>query len=230
MYVVWFRFQVDSATMITYTPRKEFMEIALKEAIACRAFDEHPVGAVIVQGHEIISQSGNRTHRDTNPTHHAEVVVIGLASHHLGQKNLSDCILYTTHEPCPMCAAASIYARIGGIVFGTSVDDAARFVEKHPQVSWRSIGVSLSLMRASGDAPLFVIEGFMRRQCASLFSLLLDGASPAPLTSVDGVTFPSEAAPGCFPSVPETIGMLNHEAHVLPHPWPRTSEERQRMA
>ncbi len=160
--------------MINHIPRTEYMEFAIKEAISCRNFDEHPVGALIVQGSEIISMSGNRTHRDTNPTHHAEVVVIGLASKKLGKKSLSDCILYTTHEPCPMCAAASIYARIGGIVFGTSVNDAIMFVTKHPQVSWRSIGVSLSTIIYSGDhTSLFVIEGFMKKQCASLFDLLL---------------------------------------------------------
>lgn len=214
--------------MINHIPRKEFMEVAIKEAIVCRTFDEHPVGAVIVQGHEIISQSGNRTHRDMNPTHHAEVVVIGLASQHLGKKNLSDCILYTTHEPCPMCAAASIYARIGGIVFGTSMDDAARFVAKYPQVNWRSIGVSLSTIIAHGDSNLFVIKGFMRRQCTSLFSLLLGGGSIAPLTPVDGVMLP----PGVFlrrsPIGADTDGKLNHEANFLLHREPHHSEERRR--
>jgi tRNA(Arg) A34 adenosine deaminase TadA len=73
-----------------------------------------------------------------------------------------------------MCAAASIYARIGGIVFGTSIDDAAGFVEKNPQVCWRSIGLSLSVLLArTENASLLVVEGFMRTQCASLFSLLL---------------------------------------------------------
>ncbi len=215
--------------MNNYIPRKELMEIAIQEAIACRTFDEHPVGVVIVQGHEIICQSGNRTHRDTNPTHHAEVVVIGLASRYLGKKNLSDCILYTTHEPCPMCAAASVYARIGGIVFGTSIDDAARFVTKNPQVSWRSIGVSLSTIIAGGDASPFVIEGFMRRQCASLFGLLLGGVSPAPLTPVDVASLPKGAVPGYSSLGADTSGKLNHEGDFLLHRWSRASEERRRM-
>lgn len=159
---------------IHHIPRTDFMQVALKEAISCRKFDEHPIGALIVQGSQIISQSGNRTHRDTNPTHHAEVVVIGLAAKKLGKKNLSDCILYTTHEPCPMCAAASIYARLGGIVFGTSMEDAVRFVAKNPHVSWRSMGISLSTLISRGDhTSLFVVEGFMKKQCATLFDLLL---------------------------------------------------------
>jgi len=157
-----------------YIPKTDFMDMAIEEAIMCRKFDEHPVGALIVQGSKVISKSGNRTHRDINPTHHAEVVAIGLAARTLGKKNLSDCILYTTHEPCPMCAAASIYARLGGIVFGTSIDDAVRFVAKNPQISWRSIGLSLSTLLYSGDhTSLFVVEGFMKKRCASLFDLLL---------------------------------------------------------
>lgn len=150
------------------------MKIAIEEAIICRKFGEHPVGALIVKGREIVSKAGNRTHRDTNPTHHAEIVAIGLAAKKLGKKNLSECILYTTHEPCPMCAAASVYARLGGIVFGTSIDDAVRFVAMNPQVTWRSIGISLSTIIYRGDhAGLFVIEGFMQQQCVSLFDLLL---------------------------------------------------------
>lgn len=160
--------------MINHIPKTDFMEVAISEAIACSQFGEHPVGALIVKGSEVISKAGNRTHRDTNPTHHAEIVAIGLAAQKLGQKNLSECILYTTHEPCPMCAAASVYARLGGIVFGTSIDDAIRFVAKHPQVAWRSMSLSSSTIIAHGDhTGLLLVKGFMRKQCASLFDLLL---------------------------------------------------------
>jgi tRNA(Arg) A34 adenosine deaminase TadA len=212
--------------MINYIPKRELMEIAIKEAIACRTFDEHPVGAVIVRGSEIISQSGNRTHRDIDPTHHAEVVVIGLASKKLCKKNLSDCILYTTHEPCPMCAAASVYARLGCIVFGTSINDAVRFVAENPHASWRSIGISLSTIIGHGDdTSLFVIEGFMKRQCASLFGLLLDGVS----TASDLTKIPPGALPGYYPIGTSTSGNLNHDVHTLPHRWQRHPEERMQM-
>ena len=166
--------EITSDQRMMYTPRTELMNIAIGEAIASRQFEEHPIGALIVQGNEIISQSGNRTHRDTNPTHHAEIVAIGMAAKRLGRKNLHGCILYSTHEPCPMCAAASVYARIAGIVFGTSTGDATRFVTQHPQVSWRSFDVSSSAIIYSGDhLGLFVIEGFMKQQCITLFNLLL---------------------------------------------------------
>lgn len=165
--------------MINHLPRTDFMEIALNEAITCRQFGEHPVGALIVQGDKVVSKSGNRTHRDTNPTHHAEIVVIGRASKQLGRKNLSDCMLYTTHEPCPMCAAAGVYARLGGIVFGTSIDDAVRFVTKNPQVVWRSIPVPLAtIIQRANATSCMIFEGFMKEQCASLFDLLLTGSEP----------------------------------------------------
>lgn len=160
--------------MINHTPQPDFMEVALNEARACRPFGEHPVGALIVQGNTIISKSGNRTHRDMNPTHHAEVVVISLASQLLGRKNLNDCVLYSTHEPCPMCASAGVYARLGGIVFGTTIDDAARFVAKNPQATWRSIHISLStIFQSANNSNIVIIEGFMKDRCASLFHLLL---------------------------------------------------------
>ncbi len=160
--------------MIPHIPRTEFMEVALQEAKGCNAFGEHPVGALLVQGSQIISRSGNRTHRDMNPTHHAEIVVLGLASQRLGKKRLEDCILYTTHEPCPMCAAACIYARLGGIVFGTSMADAISYVARHPHVRWRSIDLPLSTLLANGDhTGLVVVGGFMQQQCAALFDLLL---------------------------------------------------------
>lgn len=150
------------------------MELSIQEAAACRKFGDHPVGALIVQGSEVISKSGNRTHRDMNPTHHAEVVAIGLASKRLRTKNLSNCILYTTHEPCPMCAAASVYARLGGIVFGTSIDDVTRFIAQNPQAIWRSIDISLSTISdRAKNSQLMIVGGFMKEQCASLFNLLL---------------------------------------------------------
>ena len=154
--------------------RSRFMDIALHEAITCTKFGEHPVGALIVRGSKVISKSGNRTHRDANPTHHAEIVAIGRASKKLGKNNLSNCVLYTTHEPCPMCAAASVYAKLGGVVFGTSIHDAIRFAAQNPQVIWRSIDIPLSMMSdRAKNTQLVIVEGFMKEQCALLFNLLL---------------------------------------------------------
>ena len=96
----------------------EFMEAALKEAEAAAARGEVPVGAVVVCGDRIVAQAGNRTLEMKDPTAHAELLAIREACTALGNERLTDCDLYVTLEPCPMCAAAISYARIRRLYFG----------------------------------------------------------------------------------------------------------------
>src|SRR5579859_2971410 len=110
-----------------YFPKNEFMKLAISEATKGSKHGEHPVGSVIVKANKVISFANNRTHRDLNPTHHAEVVAIQKATIVLGSKRLDDCVLYSTHEPCPMCASAIILARLAGVVYGTSIDDVLKY-------------------------------------------------------------------------------------------------------
>lgn len=159
--------------MNDHMPSKSFMDIAIQEAIACRIFGEHPVGAIIVRNNEIISQAGNRTHRDNDPTHHAEIVAIGLAAKKVG-RNLHGCILYTTHEPCPMCAAACVYARLSGIVIGTSILDVQDFIRSHPGIGWRSITIPTCDVIRQSDIEIPLIYGYMQKECSHLFTLLMD--------------------------------------------------------
>lgn len=157
-----------------HTPQEKFMEAAFEEAADCMSSGDKPVGAVIAREDEILSKSGNRTYRDTNALHHAEIVAIDAASKELGKKHLSDCVLYTTHEPCPMCAGAAVYSHIGGVVFGTTIEDADRFVDSNPGQIWRSIRIPLSTIVQLGDQDIFVVGGFMRDKCRSLFDMLLE--------------------------------------------------------
>lgn len=151
------------------------MSLAIEEALTSKSSGDHPVGVVVVYRGQIISRTGNRTHRDLNPTHHAEVVAIGQAAQKIGSKNLSECILYTTHEPCPMCAAACVYARVNTIVFGTSVKDVNRFLAIYPEISWRSFNISATtIIKESDLSTISVIPGIMRDECYQLFYELLD--------------------------------------------------------
>ena len=93
------------------------MRMALEEARAAMAAGEIPVGAVIVRGDELISRAHNRCERDGNATAHAECLAITQACQRVRHWRLSDCTLYVTLEPCPMCAGAAINARIGRVVF-----------------------------------------------------------------------------------------------------------------
>jgi tRNA(adenine34) deaminase len=95
----------------------QFMQIALAEANAAAKAGEVPIGAVLVQSETVIAKSGNRTIRDTDPTAHAEIVVLREASRLLGNYRVADTTLYVTLEPCAMCAGAMIQARISHLVY-----------------------------------------------------------------------------------------------------------------
>ena len=85
-----------------------------------------PFGAVIVRGGQAIAVAHNTVLKDRDATCHAEVNAIRIASRKLKRFDLSDCIIYSTTEPCPMCFSAIHWARIKKIVYGTTTADAAR--------------------------------------------------------------------------------------------------------
>ena len=101
-------------------PDEYYMQQALREARA--AFDEGeiPVGAVIVGNGSIIARAHNNTERLQDVTAHAEMLAFTAATNFLGAKYLTDCTLYVTLEPCPMCAGAAGWTQIGRIVYGAS--------------------------------------------------------------------------------------------------------------
>ncbi|MDD4631732.1 MAG: nucleoside deaminase [Proteiniphilum sp.] len=95
-----------------------FMRQALQEAH--KAFDkgEVPVGAVMVSGQRIIARAHNLTEILNDVTAHAEMQAITAAANVMGGKYLTDCTLYVTVEPCPMCAGALRWAQISRVVYG----------------------------------------------------------------------------------------------------------------
>lgn len=96
----------------------QYMREALKEAQAALLEDEVPIGAVVVSRGRIIAKGHNMTERLNDPTAHAEMIALTAATEAVGGKYLSDCCIYVTVEPCPMCAAALSWAQIGRIVYG----------------------------------------------------------------------------------------------------------------
>jgi len=103
-----------------------FMAEAIAEARAgVRAGDGGPFGAVVVRRGEVIARGHNRVVADCDPTAHAEILAIRAAGAALGRFALADCELYSTCEPCPMCLAACLWARIPQLYYGATRDDAA---------------------------------------------------------------------------------------------------------
>jgi len=109
------------------------MGIALEEAHAAGRLGEVPVGAVVVAGGKLLARAGNSTLADTDPTAHAEILAIRAAALLPGSQRLEGADLYTTLEPCTMCAAAISFARIRRLYFGTedlkggAVENGVRF-------------------------------------------------------------------------------------------------------
>ena len=96
----------------------QYMQLALEEAKKALSENEIPIGAVLVCQNTVIAMGHNRRETTFDPTSHAEIEVIREASQFLSRWRLTDCVLYVTIEPCPMCAGAMMNARIGKLVYG----------------------------------------------------------------------------------------------------------------
>ena len=101
-----------------YIIDKYWMEIAINEAIKAEEIGEIPVGAVLVMDNKMIASSFNSSIKDNDPSAHAEINVIRLASQRNKNYRLKGACLYVTLEPCAMCYGAIIHSRIDRLVFG----------------------------------------------------------------------------------------------------------------
>ncbi len=98
----------------------KFMAEALREAQKALEKNEVPVGAIVVFEGKIIAKAHNLTETLNDPTAHAEMQAITMATNSFGGKYLNECTLYVTLEPCAMCAAALNWAQLKVLVYGAS--------------------------------------------------------------------------------------------------------------
>ena len=103
---------------------KEYMMRAIETALHNVDNGGGPFGAVVVKDGEVISECGNRVTASNDPTAHAEVLAIREAARKLGKYDLSDCEIYASCEPCPMCLGAIYWAHIGTVYYAGNSDDA----------------------------------------------------------------------------------------------------------
>lgn len=102
-----------------------WMEKALTLAVENVKEGGHPFGAVLVRNNESIAQGVNQLHIHPDVTGHAELLAIQKAQALLNTTDLSDCILYASGEPCPMCLTASYFAGIQEIHYAQTVEEAS---------------------------------------------------------------------------------------------------------
>jgi tRNA(adenine34) deaminase len=104
-----------------FFPREEyFMRLALREAARALEHDDVPIGAVVVQGGEVIGAGHNERELRADPTAHAEMIALREAARALGSWRVLDSVMYVTLEPCAMCAGAIVLARMPRVVFGAT--------------------------------------------------------------------------------------------------------------
>jgi tRNA(Arg) A34 adenosine deaminase TadA len=111
-----------------------------------------------------LAASHNTVWRDSDPTAHAEVNAIRLAAAALGGIDLTNCTIFSTCEPCPMCLAAIHWSKISHVVFGASITDAAA-------AGFSELLVSARDLAKMGGSPLKVEGGLLRDECRALFDL-----------------------------------------------------------
>jgi tRNA(adenine34) deaminase len=104
-----------------FFPREEyFMRLALREAARALEHEDVPIGAVVVQGGEVIGAGHNERELRADPTAHAEMIALREAARAIGSWRILDSVMYVTLEPCAMCAGAIVLARLPRVVFGAT--------------------------------------------------------------------------------------------------------------
>lgn len=138
------------------------MPMAIEAARAGIAAGQTPFGAVIVRAGDVIAVGHNRVWANTDPTAHAEVECIRIAGKALGKIDLAGCEMYTTCEPCPMCAAAIHWANLDAVHFGARIADAKA-------AGFRELTLPIETLYAEGQSRVRVHADEMRPECSGLF-------------------------------------------------------------
>lgn len=150
------------------------MLAAIQEAQHAVSLGQYAIAAAVIGPHgEIISIEHATTFETHDATAHAEINAIRSACKTLSNRYLIDCWLYTTLEPCPMCTSAAIWAKMKGVVFGATKEDAQKLATnlRSEKLTWRQIDISSKEIIKKGDYKLDLTEGFMREECCKLFDI-----------------------------------------------------------
>lgn len=149
------------------------MQLAINEARKSAELGQYPLGSVVVLNNEVIATGHTTLHEENDPTVHAEINAIRLATKKLGARYLPGAWLYTTQEPCPMCTSAAIWAKMEGIVFAASLEDALEVFQKQKggSFTWRQIEIPSEYVISKGEPKLQLVKGVLREEALRLYSL-----------------------------------------------------------
>lgn len=143
-----------------YMNPEYFMRLALAEAKEGDA----PYGAVIVKDNEVVAVAHNTVNRDKDPSAHAEINVIRSLTAKLKNPSLEGYSIYTTGEPCPMCATACVWSGVAEIVYGASIQDLI-------SINQSQINISCEEVIAKSFRNIKVTKDVLKDECLELFKL-----------------------------------------------------------
>ncbi len=167
-----------------------WMAMALAQARLAETEGEVPVGAVVVRNGELLATGRNATIATKDPSAHAEMLALRAAAQALGNHRLSDCTLYVTLEPCPMCSGAVLHARLARLVFGA------------PDPKTGSAGSVLNVFEHPGLNPhTSVTSGVLALECGAVLREFFrpKRQNPLPLRD-DALRTPESAFADCLSS------------------------------
>lgn len=140
-----------------------WMHLAIEQARAGIAKGQSPFGAVVVRAGAVVGVGHNEVWHRTDPTAHAEVVCIQNTARALRTIDLSGCVMYTTTEPCPMCASAIHWSKLDAVYFGARIADAEG-------AGFSEIAMPIEELYRVGKSPVRTEAGMLKAECAALFA------------------------------------------------------------
>jgi len=158
----------------SYKPKRKFMQLAIAEAKRARDRGDYAIGAVITRligkREVVIASAGNRVKTSGSSIKHVELETLKYVCSGYG-RYLPDFVLYSTHEPCAMCAGACVWSKIGAVVFGVSQEDITAYGKKHgtEEFKWRACLISCKFVLEKGERQIPVFDHFLRPECRKLF-------------------------------------------------------------
>ena len=150
-------------------PSKELMKLAIELAEAAGRGSDYPIGALMYNTKTGMVITGlNEVKHTGDSTRHAEIEVIRKTTTVTGQRYLEEWVLYTTHEPCPMCTAAAVWAKVGMIVFALGIDDMRKFTDESNYYKWRVIEMSAIEVIDKSPHKMPIATHFMNKKAQHL--------------------------------------------------------------
>jgi tRNA(Arg) A34 adenosine deaminase TadA len=136
---------------------EKYMKMALEEAKKAGQRGEVPVGAILLKGDQVLAKDHNRCIELSDPTAHAEILVLRKGGEILRNYRLNDTVMYVTAEPCPMCVSAMVHSRISRLIFGAL------------EPKFGAVESKLRLLNGNGlNHKVKVDRGILGKECAEI--------------------------------------------------------------